>query len=511
VTARAPSVPAPRGRPLAVDIGGSLNLVGTLVKYLGTAALFPTVVALGYGEPFWSFLLAGALTTGFGLVLERLTHGGERIGFREGYLVISVTWLLAAVFGALPYLIAGDPQLGRPVDAFFEGMSGFTTTGATVTVDVDALDRSVAMWRVFTQWLGGMGIVVLAVAVLPRLRVGGRQLFEAELPGPEVDQLAARIGDTARRLWLLYVGLTGSLFLILSFFALSGIDDRMTIFDAAGTAFSTIPTGGFGMDARSLEPFAAASQWVVALFMITAGVNYVLLYRALLRREHGRLARDDELRVYLALLALGSTLLLIELWTEGIATGEAAVRHAVFQASSVMTTTGLVTLDFAGWPTLALVTLIGLMFIGGSAGSTSGSIKVIRHLMVWRLLSRELRQTVHPEEVMPIRFNRSIVDERTLRAIIVFLFFYIGLFAAGAVVIAIDTSFQGPAIEPLDAVAASATTITNVGPGVGLAGPMGSFEPFSDVSTIVMTLLMWLGRLELLPVIVLFTRHYWRA
>ena len=510
MSARAPA-PARGRRPLAVDVGGSLNLVGALIKYLGAAALFPAAIAVGYGEPFWPFLLAGALTSGFGLVLERLTQGGERIGFREGYLVISLTWLLAAVFGALPYLLTGEGQLGRPVDALFEGMSGFTTTGATVAVDVEALDRSVAMWRIFTQWLGGMGIIVLAVAVLPRLRIGGRQLFETELPGPEVDQLAARISDTARRLWLLYVGLTAALFLILAVFGLTGIDDRMTLFQAAGNAFSTIPTGGFSSDARSMELFAAASQWVVALFIVTAGVNYVLLYRAILRREPRRLVRDDELRLYLSLLALGTLVLLVEIWTEGIATGEAAVRHAFFQAASVMTTTGLATVDFAGWPTLALITLIGLMFIGGSAGSTSGSIKVIRHLMVWRLLRRELRQTVHPEEVMPIRFNRSIVDERTLRAIIVFLFFYIGLFAAGAVAIAIDASFQGPALEPLDAIAAAATTITNVGPGVGIAGPMGSFEPFSDVSTVVMTLLMWLGRLELLPVIVLFTRHYWRA
>jgi trk system potassium uptake protein TrkH len=511
VTAHAPGARVGGTRRLAVDLVGSLNLVGTLVKYLGAAALFPAAVALGYGEPVLPFLGAAALTSGFGLLLERVTRGGEGIGFREGYLVVSITWLLAALFGALPYLLAGDPQLGRPVDALFEGMSGFTTTGATVVVDIEALDRSVAIWRQFTQWLGGMGIIVLAVAVLPRLRVGGRQLFEAELPGPEVDQLAARIRDTARRLWLLYVGLTAALFAVLALFGLSGIDDRMSPFHAAAFAFSTIPTGGFASDARSMELFAPASQWVVAFFIVTAGVNYVLLYRSLVRRQPRSFLADDEFRLYMGLLALGSLILLVELWTEGIATGEAAVRHAVFQASSVMTTTGLATLDFAGWPTLALLTLIGLMFVGGSAGSTSGSIKVIRHLMVWRLLRRELRQTVHPEEVMPIRLNRSIVDERILRAMIVFLFFYVGLFAAGAVVIAIDASLQGPTIEPLDAIAASATTITNVGPGVGLAGPMGTFEPFSDLSTVVMIVLMWLGRLELLPVIVLFTRHYWRV
>jgi trk system potassium uptake protein TrkH len=500
-----------RPRRLAVDVGGSLNLVGTLGKYLGLAALFPTAVAIGYGEAFWPYLAAGAVTSGLGLALERFTHGGERIGFREGYLVVSLTWLLAAAFGALPYLFSGEAQLDRPVDAYFEAMSGFTTTGASVITDIEGIDRSLAMWRQFTQWLGGMGIIVLALAVLPRLRVGGRQLLESELPGPEVDQLAERIRGTAQRLWVLYVALTAAEIVALSFIGLTGIDDRMGLYEAVAHAFTTLPTGGFSTEARSIEAFGAAVQWTIVVFMVLAGANFALTYRALVKRRPRSVLRDEELRLYAALLGIAATVITVEIWTELFESGEEAIRHGVFQTVSIMTTTGFASVDFASWPTLALMTLVALMFVGGSAGSTSGSIKIIRHLMMGRMLRRELGQTVHPEEVMPIRLNAVVVDERTLRAITSFVLIYTGLFVLGAGILAFDAALQGPDLSPIDAIAAAATTLGNVGPALGVVGPMGSFEPFSDVSTITMIALMWLGRLELIPVIVLFTRHYWRV
>ena len=471
----------------------------------------PTAIAVGYGEPFWPFLAAGAIAAGVGLALERL--GGELsvVGSREGYLVVALTWLLAAAFGALPYLFSGDPQLDRPVDAFFEAMSGFTTTGASVVVNVDTVDQSLLMWRQFTQWLGGMGIIVLALAVLPRLRVGGRQLLESELPGPEVDQLADRIRSTARRLWLLYVALTALMAAILTLVGLSGADERMGVFEAVSTAFATLPAGGFMPDNRSMADFAAISQWIVIVFMVIAGFNFALTYLALARRRPRRALADEELRLYLVLLVVASIVLVAELWTEKLATGEAAVRHGIFQAVSVMTTTGFSSVDYSTWTTLAVMTIIALMFVGGSAGSTSGSIKVVRHLLLGKSLRRELRQTLHPEEVIPIRLNGTAVDERTLRAVTSFILLYLGLFIVGAAVIAIDTAAQGPSLSLSEVVAASASMISNVGPGLGLAGPTGSFESFSDVSTIVMSVLMWLGRLEVIPVLVLLTRNYWRA
>ena len=497
-------------RRTAVDVRGSLALVGLLLKYLSLSALLPVAFAVGYGESVLPFVGAGLIAFGVGWSLERACGGAASIGFREGYLVVSLTWVAAALFGALPYLLSGNPELDRPVDALFESMSGFTTTGATVLTDFDTVDRSVLMWRQFTQWLGGMGIIVLALAVLPRLRVGGRQLLESELPGPEIDQLADRIRDTARRLWLLYIVLTALLFVSLVAIGVAG-SDGMGPYDALGHAFATLPTGGFSTEPDSLAGFDAATQWITIVFMVIAGMNFALLYRAFVRREPRPAVRDEELRVYLAVLLLGAVVIIAEIWNEGFASGERAVRDGVFQATSMMTTTGFASFDFASWPTLALMTLVAMMFVGGCAGSTAGSIKVVRHVLLGKSLRRELRQTVHPEEVVPIRLNGRPLDERTLRAATAFILLYVGIWVAGAGVIAVDAAFQGPDLTPIDAIAAAATTLGNVGPGLGVAGPIGSFQGFSDVSTVTMTILMWLGRLEVIPVLVLATRRYWRV
>jgi len=498
-------------RRLAVDVPAAINLVGTLGKYLGVAALFPIPFALWYGEPFWPFLVAGAITSGFGYLLERLTAGAaERVGVREGFLVVSATWLLAAGFAALPYLLASGEQLGNPIDAYFEGMSGFTTTGASVATDLTEINRSLGMWRQFTQWLGGMGIIVLAIAVLPRLRVGGRQLMESELPGPEIAQLSERIRSTARKLWLLYVGLTALQVLLLASLGWLGLDDRMTPYQALANAFSTMPTGGFSTLPRSAEEFSATSQWILALFMLVAGANFALMYLGFVRRRPRAFVRDEEFRLYIAILVVASAALAAMLWGYGIAEGEEAVRAGFFQTVSIMTTTGLASADFALWPALLLLALFALMFVGGSAGSTGGSIKVVRHLLLAKVLRREIDQTVSPEVVMPIRLNRSPVDERTLRAVAAFILLYVGAWAVGASVIAIDSAITGAGLGTLDSLAASATALGNIGPGFGPTGPMGSFAGLGDASKITLIGLMWAGRLEIVPVVVLLTRHYWR-
>ncbi len=502
---------ASRPALLAVDVRSALNLVGTLTKYLSLTTLLPAAVALGYGEPPWPFLGAGAIAGACGLILERLTRGDNRLGAREGFLVVSLTWLAAAALGALPYLLSGDPQLDRPLDAYFESMSGFSTTGASIVTDVEALSQSLLMWRQFTQWLGGMGIIVLALAVLPRLRVGGRQLFESESPGPDVDSLGTRVRDTARRLWLLYLGITVLEILALAILGWTGVDERMDLFRAVAHAFATLPTGGFSTEARSVEAFGAATQWTIAFFMFVAGTNFALTYRALTRREPRVFGRDDEFKLYLAFIFASALILFGELATEGIFRGEEAIRHAIFQTLTIMTSTGFASADFNEWTTLTSMVLVGLMFIGGSAGSTSGSVKVVRHLLLGKILRREVAQTVHPELVVPIRMNRLVVEERTLRAVASFVLLYIGIFIVGASLLAADAARTGLDLRPLDAVAAAATTLANTGPALGVAGPMGSFEPFSDFSTAVVIVLMWVGRLELIPVLVLFTRRYWRT
>ena len=498
-------------RRLAIDVPASVNLVGTLGKYLGLAAVFPIPFALWYSEPFWPFLVAGAITSGFGFLLERMTaDAAVRVGVREGFLVVSATWLLAAGFAALPYILSNGEQLSGPLDAYFEGMSGFTTTGASVATDLTEINRSLGMWRQFTQWLGGMGIIVLAIAVLPRLRVGGRQMMESELPGPEIAQLSERIRSTARKLWFLYVGLTALQTLLLASVGWLGIDDRMTPYQALANAFSTMPTGGFSTLPRSAEEFSATSQWILALFMLIAGANFALMYLGFVRRRPHAFVRDEEFRLYIAIAVVASAALAAMLWGYGIAEGEEAVRTGFFQAVSIITTTGLASADFALWPALLVLVLFALMFVGGSAGSTGGSIKVVRHLLLGKVLRREIDQTVSPEVVMPVRLNGATVDERTLRAIAAFILLYVGAWAVGASVIAIDSAITGAGLGTLDSLAVSATALGNIGPGFGITGPMGSFAPLGEVSKITMIGLMWIGRLEIIPVVVLLTRHYWR-
>ncbi len=500
-----------RPRRLAIDLPAVVNLVGMLGKYLGLAALFPIPFALAYSEPFLPFVIAGVVTSGLGLTLERLTaDAAGRVSVREGFLVVALTWLLAAAFASIPYLFEGGDQLSSPLDAYFEGMSGFTTTGASVVTDYGEINRSLGIWRQFTQWLGGMGIIVLAIAVLPRLRVGGRQLMESELPGPEIAALGERIRSTARKLWLLYVALTAIQVVMLSTLWVVGIDDLMTPYEALAHAFATMPTGGFSTQPTSAAAFSAEAQWILALFMAIAGANFALMYRAFLRRSPRLLVRDEEFRLYIALLVGAAAAVTVMVWGYGIAEGESAVRAATFQVVSVMTTTGMASADFALWPPLLLLALFALMFVGGSAGSTGGSIKVVRHLLLGKVLRREVDQTLSPEFVMPIRLNGTPVDERTVRAVAAFILLYVGFWAVGAAVIAIESAIGGVGLGTLDSMAASATTLGNVGPGFGIAGPYGSFAEYGEASKLTMIVLMWVGRLEIVPVVVLLTRHYWR-
>ena len=497
---------------VGVDLAAALDLVGAVLKYVGLAFLVPAAVAVGYGEPFWPFLASGAVTAGMGWALDRLAGGQrERVGPREGYLVVALVWLLIPAFGALPFLLADEPQLSKPVDAYFEAVSGFTASGATVVPDVESLDRSLLIWRQFSHWLGGMGIIVLAVAVLQRLRIGGRQLLQSELAGPtEIERLTATIRETARRLWILYIALTLATISVLAGLGWTGADPAMNLFDSVSHAFSTVALGGFSTRNRSIEEFGAATQWVLLVVMVLAGINFLRLYRVFVQRHVRAIVRDEELRLYLAFLAFGSLLLLVEVVAGGVFAGEEAVRNAVFQAVSIMTTTGFATADYTEWGPLAAMTLLVLMFLGASAASTGGSIKVVRHLLLGKILRRELEQTVHRDAVVPIRLNGAVVDERALRSVVSFVVLYVAVFILGAVALVIDARRAAVEIAAFEAIGAAAACLGNVGPSFGFAGPFGSYEPFSDFSTGILAALMWLGRLEIIPVAVLLTRAYWR-
>ena len=497
-----------------IDIGAAFDLVGGVLKWLAPAFLLPVVVAIGYGEPFWAFLVAGAITGIAGLALDQITgeKQGAAITPRESFLVVALIWLLVPIFGALPFILDGGPQLSRPVDAYFETVSGFTATGATLVAHIEELSRSMLFWRQLSHWLGGMGIIVLAVAILPRLRIGGRQLLQSELAGPtEIEQLGDTIRQTARRLWRLYVVLTLIAILMLGFLSWTNLDPNLTFFDAVGQALSVVALGGFSTRTISIAAFAPITQYLILVFMIIAGINFLRLYRFFVQRRFSVLARDEELRLYLVLILIGTTLIAIEVIGGGYESGEAGVRHSLFQATAILTTTGFATADYALWGPLATVTLLLLMFSGASAGSTGGGIKIIRHLLLFKLVRRELEQTVHREAIVPIRANRRVVDEKALRSTVVFVLLYLMTFALGALVLIADSRRADEGLTAFDAFGAAAACLGNVGPAFGFAGPYGSFEPFSDLSTWVCTVLMWLGRVEIIPVVVVLTRAYWRS
>jgi trk system potassium uptake protein len=499
---------------IGVDVGSAVDLVGGVLKWVGAAYVVPLAVALGYGDPILPFLVGGVVTAGAGHALDQITgpKSGAAVGPREGFLVVALIWLLVPVFGMLPYLLGGVDQLSNPVDAFFESVSGFTATGATLVTDVDALDRSMLFWRQFSHWLGGMGIVILAVAVLPRLRIGGRQLLQSELAGPtEIERFGETVRETARRLWILYAGLTVVATLALAATGWLGLDPAMTLFDAVGYAFSVVSLGGFATRNTSAADFAAVTQWLLLLLMIVAGINFLRLYRVVVQRRFRMFAADEELRLYLAFAVIGSSLVIFELLARGSESGAAVFRHGSFQAVAVMTTAGFGTTDSSVWGPLATMTLLLLMFVGASAGSTSGSIKVVRHLLLFKLVRRELEHAVHREVVVPIRAGGGVVDERALRSTVVFVLIYVLAFAIGCLALLVDARGTGAELAMIEAIGASAACIGNVGVAFGFAGPFGSYAPFSDLSTVVLALLMWIGRVEIIPVAVLLSRNYWRS
>jgi len=522
---------------LRVDWRASVGLVGTVLRYLSAALAVPLAVGLYYGEEAWVFLATIVLVVGIGVGLERLDdEGPPDLGAREGLLMVALTWLAVAAIGTIPYLLGGmgtDSTLANPVNALFESMSGFTTTGATVMGDIsfDTHSRALLLWRQLTQWLGGMGIVVLAVAILPELSVGGAQLMDAEAPGPSLEKLTPRIAQTARVLWLAYLGLTILEIVLLYALHVGGLAPNMTVYNAVAHGLTTMPTGGFSPEARSIEAFSAAVQWVIIPFMIAAGVNFALVWQAV-SGDVRRPFEDSEFRFYLGVLgtmtAVGAGALFVGagIGESGVGISaeylagleravpgdaERALRDAAFQFVSIVTTTGYANTDFNAWSDGAQYLLLFAMFVGGSAGSTGGSIKVVRWLVILKSIRRELFTTVHPEAVRPVRLGGRALDERALRGIYTFTLLYMIIFFVSVAVILFDGSRVGYDLTVLEAMSAVAATLGNVGPGFGEVGPMQSYLGFSPVSKLYMVFLMWIGRLEVLPVLVLLTGAYWRS
>jgi trk system potassium uptake protein TrkH len=477
-----------------------LNVVGLLLVFVALSMGFSGLVALVYrdGDTLGIFA-AAAVTLVAGLATYRGTRFKDDITSREGFAIVTFAWAGTGIFGALPYLFTGT--IDGVVPAIFESMSGFTTTGATVFSEIETLPHGILFWRSFTHWLGGMGIIVLAIAILPYLGVGGMQLFKAEVPGPTPERLRPRITQTAKLLWYVYLGMTGLQTVLL-------LVGGMNLFDAATHTFATLATGGFSTKNASIAHFQSPYiHYVIILFMYLAGVNFALHFRA----ATGDLAyfKDREWRFFTGLLLAASLVLLAlnlsggtyPLTVEGV---EEAFRDGLFQATAIGTTTGFVTADYELWVPAAQMIIFILFFTGGMAGSTGGSMKSIRVLLLLKQTAMELRKHLHPRAILLARVGKRVVKEDVLANVLGFVILYALLFLAGAVAMALL------GMDFLTALGASAATVGNIGPGLGQVGPTDNYGWMSDPALGILSFLMLVGRLEIYTVLLLFHPDTWR-
>ncbi|AZH24915.1 TrkH family potassium uptake protein [Haloplanus aerogenes] len=512
-----------RSQRAYVDYRVTVAYVGTVLKYIGVTPAFPLVLALYYGEDPVPFVATSVVMIGSGALLERVRGDGD-LGNREAFLLVSLAWLVVPLLGTVPYLVAGTGTVATPVNAMFESMSGFTTTGATVLgeISVERHGHAMLLWRQLTQWLGGMGILVLMIAILPELSVGGAQVINQEAPGLALEKLTPRIQETARVLWSIYAGVTVLTAAVYYGLHLAGTAPNMDLYNAVAHALTTMPTGGFSPEARSAEAFAPAAQWVMMPFMLVAGTNFALFWYVL-KGKPNRLTGNTEFRSYLlAVAGFGAVISAVLYLGVGLAempsnvavipgNVESALRQGLFQVIAIVTTTGYASMDVNAWDGSAQTILLFAYFLGGSAGSAAGSVKIVRWVLVKRAIGRSLYTSVHPQAIRPLRLEGEAVDEETIRDVFVFVLLFLALFAFSTVVLYLD-SFRTPEISlsGLDAMSVAIATLGNVGPGFGVVGPMNSFLPFSDAAKLYMIFLMWIGRLEVLSVLVIFTPSFWR-
>lgn len=495
-------------QPECAEAHGMLNwrimarLLGLLILLLGASMSFSVAWGFYYGErDAWAVLGSMTLCAVFGGGLAAAGRGAPRrdINRREGLAVVGLGWLIGAAFSALPFVLAVDsPGFSGAADAYFEAMSGLTTTGASILSDIEANSRCILFWRSFTHWLGGMGIIVLFVAVMPFLGVGGRQLFKSEVPGPTPEGLRPKILQTARVLWYIYIGLSALETIALM---ICGMD----LFDALCHTFGTMATGGFSTKNMSVAQFnSAAIDMVITLFMFAAGVNFALFFIAL-NGQFKKAFTDPEFKIYAALIGLGTLAVMVNLLGAGVYKSVwDALRYGLFNVVSIQTTTGFGTADFDAWPPFSKILLVVLMFVGGCAGSTGGGMKVVRIAVVVKYAIHSVVRTYHPEAVIAVRIGHNVVPRQVVSQILGFFACAMGAFVTGALVVA---AFGYDIVTSATSVAA---TLWNIGPGLGRVGPVENFSFFHPAVKLFLSVLMAMGRLELFTILVLFSPSFWR-
>jgi trk system potassium uptake protein TrkH len=475
------------------------RVIAFLLLIVAALMLTPVVVAWYYGEHelIRHFLIPiGVLAVAASGFLILTGSEQSDLSTRDGFFLVSASWVLVSLFGAIPLYTSG--AIPEFVDAFFETMSGFTTTGASILTDIESLPRSMLFWRSLTHWLGGMGIIVLTVAIFPILGIGGLQLLKAEAPGPTVDKITPKVTETAKILWLTYFGLTAAETILL---LIGGMD----LFDSLTHTFGTLATGGFSPKNTSVGFYASPFiHIVVTAFMVMAGVNFVMYYKLLTGRAIGIL-RDTELKSYLLIFAAGSLIVAFGLHRAGVyETFGTSLRFGAFQAASILTTTGYVTADYATWPAMSQAVLFILMFVGGCAGSTGGGIKVVRVVTLVKQGFTEMRYLLHPRGVFGVKLNGETVRKNVVYAISGFVFLYVTVLLVTTFVVA------SGGYGLLSSFSTALVTLGNIGPGFGLIGPAENYAFFQDYIKWYLSFVMMLGRLEVFTVLIVFTPFFWR-
>lgn len=485
-----------------IHLNTIFRVISAIIGFVGMIMLLPTLVAFYLDEGIGPYLLITCVVTMcVGLGIFKLTKvATNQLSKRDGYIIVVLAWVVTAIVSAFPYLLT-DLNVSV-VDAIFESISGLTTTGSTIFSDLNLLPDSILLWRSFTQWIGGMGIIVLTIAIFPLLGVGGVELFIAESPGPTSNKIHPRIKETAKRLWLLYVSITAVLIGLLYV-------EGMTAFDAVNHGLTTIATGGFSTKNESIAYFdSPLIQYTLIIFMFIAGINYSLIY-ASIRGQFGKVYKSDEFKTYFMFVLFSILFMSIVCYNFTDNDMEKSFRESAFHVVSVITTTGYVTSDYTLWHSVSTFFFLGLLFSGACAGSTSGGIKIIRHLVFAKNSILEFKRLLHPNALIRLRLDKTIVAPRIMTNVLTFLLIYLAVFFIGLITMTfILNDFKDPLVTSAGIIA---TCLGNVGPAIGSISPLDNFSSIPDSGKILTSFIMLVGRLELFSILVLFTPYFWRT
>lgn len=476
-----------------------LGAISIILRYISLIILIPCLCALFFKEynAMLPFIAASAISFGAGYFIRNKKKNVEEINNinkTEAFCIVLFAWFLTCLMGTIPFIYFGL----TPLNALFESVSGITATGATILSDFSLYPKTMFFWRSFSQWLGGLGILVLFTVVLPQFSVAGRQMFYAELPGSKVSRLTPRIRQTAASLWSIYCILTIMEIIILALM-------KMPIFDAICTSMSTLSGGGFSPEAGSIMAYGQAKYvWAVAIFMFFAGFNFTLQYKVFIKRKFLSLFKDEEFRVYLFIIIIFTLIIAITLTTHNIYGFSKSIKEALFHVLSIMTTSGFASVDYSQWNLRAKLFLFILMFTGASISSATGGVKLLRLILIFKYMKRQIAKIHHPNGVYPIKINKVIINENIVRQMISFVFFYYGIFVLTAVILVFIEQ------DVVCGVTAAIATLGNIGPGFGdIIGPMGNYSLLSDASKIICIFNMFIGRLELIPFLALLHPDFW--